>query len=255
MADPTTELAREFLEFNNYIVKKETKFHKNKELEGTPGDIDIIAISPKGVDLGEFKLKKIVVAEVKSWDVTTKEQFNNIYDDKFYFINKENIGWKQLKKYISSKKFDRVLFCGGTTHEVYKHAEKNGVRIITSGFIIKYFCDYYTEDFKDTYYPEAYNFDLIRAIINYLNESHGFKDQLTLKDFVWIDTYKNSRYTTKFNKRNSKFMADFLNYDYEQLRELIKEDPEWYFEESLKLIERNKKQKIIKKVERYFKNK
>ena len=45
MSDPTTELAREFLEFKNYIVKKETKFYKNRKIKGTLGDIDIIAVS------------------------------------------------------------------------------------------------------------------------------------------------------------------------------------------------------------------
>lgn len=48
MADPTTELAKELLEFHDYLVRKETKFYKSRKLKGTASDIDIIAISPKG---------------------------------------------------------------------------------------------------------------------------------------------------------------------------------------------------------------
>ncbi|MBI4452479.1 hypothetical protein HY637_03555 [Candidatus Woesearchaeota archaeon] len=255
MADPATELAREFLEFNKYIVIKQTKFHKNKKLKGTPGDIDIIAISPKKCKLEGFTLKGIVVAEVKNWNVKTKAHFNDIYSDKFKFINNDKIGWKQLKKYISSKKFDRVLFCGATTNAVYKYAEKKGVRIITSGFIIKYFCKHYTKYRKKTYYSEAYNFSLIRTIMNHLNKFGTFKDKLTLKDFVWINHEEDAKYTNQFNERNGKFMADFLFYDEEQLRKLIEDKSEWFFNESLKTFKKGKKQQIIRKVEKYFKNK
>ena len=49
MAEITTELAKEFLEVNDYSVRKDTKVHKKtRQRSGepyqTPGDIDIIAI-------------------------------------------------------------------------------------------------------------------------------------------------------------------------------------------------------------------
>jgi len=255
MADPTTELAKEFLEFQGYIVKKESKFIKNKELKGTAGDIDIIAISSKGVDLGEFKLKREIVAEVKSWKVMTKEQFNEIYDDKFKYINNYKISWRQeqLKKYFSSKKFDRILFCGATTDEVYEYALKKGVRIITSGFIIKKLCDIFTESGKRTYYPEAYNFDLIRTIIDYLLHSHKFKDKLTLKDFIWIKPDEEPQYRNKFNKLNGEFMADFLYYDNENLISLMREDPEWFLNEILNIWEKKNKKQLIKRLQKKLK--
>ncbi len=248
MSDPTTELAREFLEFNNYIVKKETKFHKNKKLKGTAGDIDIIAVSPRGVDLGELRLKKNIVAEVKNWEVLDKENFDGIYDDKFKFIDNYNISWKQIKKYITSKRFDRVLFCLATTQKVYDYAyKKYGVKIITAGFIIKQFCKFYKDKGKFTYYPEAYNFSMIRAIMYYLYSSHKFKDQLTLKDLIWIDPVEDTQYRNKFNRLNGKFMAKFLYYDDENLKALMKDDPTWFLGKILELWT-HKNKKYLKKV-------
>jgi len=241
MSDPTTELSREFLEFNNYIVKKETKFYKNPELKGTPGDIDILAVSSSDTKFREFKLNKNIVAEVKNWPVMTKKSFKEIYDDKFKFINNEKIGWKQLKHYISEKNFDRILFCFGTTREVYEYALYDyKVRIITTGFIIKKFCEIYSNDFSDTYYPEAYQFSLIRSVMKYLYDSHRFKDKLLLKDLVAIDPENEPRYCNHFNNRNSEFMADFLYFDNDRLIELMKKEPEWFYKESGKLITKNK---------------
>jgi len=69
MADPTTELAREFLEFNNYLVRKETKFYKNKDLKGTASDIDIT--TTRAINARELGLKKDIVAEAKNWKLRT----------------------------------------------------------------------------------------------------------------------------------------------------------------------------------------
>ena len=87
MADPTTELAKEFLEFNDYLVRKETKFQKNKNLQGTPSDIDIIATRPTRKQLGEFELRENIVGEAKNWTIDAKEILDEVYSDKFRFID------------------------------------------------------------------------------------------------------------------------------------------------------------------------
>ena len=66
MADPTTELAREFLEFNNYLVRKETKFYRNKGQTGTASDIDIIATSPRGMKKGSLRLGRNIARATAS---------------------------------------------------------------------------------------------------------------------------------------------------------------------------------------------
>lgn len=68
MADPVTELAKVFLECEGYVVRKETKFHRNRVAEGTASDIDIVAIGQKGIAVDGVKLKESMVAEVKSWE-------------------------------------------------------------------------------------------------------------------------------------------------------------------------------------------
>ncbi len=213
MADPTTELAREFLEFNNYLVRKETKFQRTKKLEGTPSDIDIIAISPKGIKVDELELKENTIAEVKNWQVTAKETLDDIYRDKFKFIDiQPKISWKQLKKYLPSRSFDKVIFCLATTEEVYKYAlEKYGIKIITTGFIIKHITRLFKESPRRwTYYPEQYNYNIVRSIMYYLYNCYKWKDKLTLEDLVWIEPKKEPRYRNNFVELNSKILEDFV---------------------------------------------
>jgi len=240
MADPTTELAREFLEFNDYLVRKETKFQRKKKLEGTPSDIDIIAISPRGIKVDELELKENIIAEVKNWQVTTKETLDDIYEDKFRFMDVQpEISWKQLKKCIPSKRFDKVIFCLATTEEVYKYAlEKYGIKIITTGFIIKHIARFFKESpRKWTYYPEQYNYNIIRSIMYYLYNCYKWKDKLTLEDLVWIDPKEEPRYRNHFVELNSKLLEEFVYYQSsgEVLSNLIsrlaKECPEWFKKE------------------------
>jgi hypothetical protein len=105
MADPTTELAKEFLEFNDYLVRKETKFQKNKKLQGTPSDIDIIATRPTGKKLGELELRENIIGEAKNWIIDTKDDLDDVYSDKFRFIDSyPEESWRQLRKWVWSKK-------------------------------------------------------------------------------------------------------------------------------------------------------
>lgn len=235
MADPTTELAKEFLEFNDYLVRKETKFYKNKELKGTPSDIDIIATRPERKS-SELGLKANVVAEVKNWEITTKKQLVAIYKDKFKYIDDFEISWKQLRKYISSKRFDRVIFCLATKGDVYDYAlEKYGIKIITSGFIIKQISKLFKESERRwTYYPEWYNYNIIKAIMYYLYSSYKWKDKLTLEDLVWIDPVEEPRYRNRFVEVNSKFLEEFVYHQSDGkvlinlINRLSKENPDWF---------------------------
>ena len=206
MGDAITGLAREFLEFNYYFVKEfvvlDEDSYIQKGFEGV-AIVDVIATSLKGADFGEFKLGKEVVAGVKNWNFNDKRQVDQMYEAKLKLVDKFDISWKDLNKWISSKKFDKVLFCSAATTEVCDYAlKKYGIRIITTGFIIKQFCkmikDTKAREGKDfifiegvkqvqihaAYYPDAVNYGRISAIIDYLNSPHKYKDKLAAEDFL-----------------------------------------------------------------------
>lgn len=89
MADPTTELAKEFLEFHDYLVRKETKFFQSRKLKGTASDIDIIAIRPRKTKIGDLELEANIIAEVKNWQIMKEDTLDGIYEKKFEFIDKK----------------------------------------------------------------------------------------------------------------------------------------------------------------------
>lgn len=243
MADPTTELAREFLEFNHYLVRKETKFYRNKELRGTPSDIDIVATSPRGVKIGGIELRRNIVAEVKNWQIMRNEALDNIYENKFRHIDDPEISWPQLRKYISSKIFDKVVFCLATTEEVNDYAAtKYETKIITTGFIIKQIARFFKDSPRRwTYYPEWYNYNIIKSIMYYLFNSHmkggRWKDKLTLEDLVWIDPEVDPQYRNRFVEGNSKFLQDFVYHQTSGevfsnlVRRFAKDYPKWFRDE------------------------
>lgn len=218
MADPTTELAREFLEFNNYLVRKEVKFFQNKKLEGTPSDIDIIATSPKGISIDGLELKKNVVVEVKSWQIMQKITVDEIYKDKFRYIDNPQISWKQLRKLIPNRTYDKVLFCLATTEEVFDYAKATyDIKIVTTGFMIKHIARFFIESPRRwTYYPEWFNYNILKSIMFYLFNSYmgnaRWKDKLNLEDLVWIDPDLDPRYRNQFIEGNAKFFEDFVYY-------------------------------------------
>lgn len=205
MADPTTELAKEFLEVYGYCIRKVTKFVKNKKLKGTPSDIDIIAVKSKKTNFIKLVLDKQIIAEVKNWPVYDKQTFDHIYDDKFKYINNHDISRSQLKDYFSSSKFDRILFCHSTTPEIFNYAFKKKVKIITSGFIIKQLINFDKKQKKDSFYPEWYNLSLINTLLDYLVHSYEFNDKLLLEDLIDIDFKKNPRILKKFYNLNLKY--------------------------------------------------
>lgn len=212
MADPTTELAREFLEFNNYAVRKETKFFKNRQNVGTASDIDIIAVSPKDSVVDGIKLSRNIVAEVKNWEVWDKDAVDRIYRGKFKHVNDPKISGKQLRRYFNGRRFDRIIFCLGTTKNTSEYAWKEyGIKIITTGFIIKQMANFFKKSKRNwSYYPEWYNYNLVKSIMHYLSYSHSFKDKLILEDLVWIDPKKDTRFRNKFVKNNAQFFEEFV---------------------------------------------
>ncbi len=240
MADPTTELAKEFLEFNNYLVRKETKFYKNKQMKGTASDIDIIATNPRGIKIGDLELKANIIAEVKSWAILKRKTLDRIYKDKFKHIDNPAISWRQLRKYIPSKIFDKLVFCLATTEDVYQYAMKTyEIKILTTGFIIKQIARFFKDSPRNwTYYPEWYNYNIIKSIMYYLFNSHmrrgNLKDKLALEDIVWIDPKKEGRYRNRFVEGNSTFLEDLIYFQTsgEAFSNLIKrfaeEYPSWF---------------------------
>jgi hypothetical protein len=219
MADPTTELTKEFLEMNNYLVRKETKFQnkaKGNKLSGTCSDIDIIASSPKGIQEKELQLSGIIIGEVKHWAILKKATVDYIYKKKFRFIDKKpKLAWQQLKKWIPSKDYDRVIFCKATTQEVYDYAlKKYTIKIVTIGIMIKMIARFFKESNRNwTYYPERYNYNVIKNIMNYLYECYKWKDKLTLADLVWINPKDEKRWRNRFVETNAKFFEDFIFYE------------------------------------------
>ena len=142
MADPTTELTKEFLEINNYLVRKETKFQnkvKNNDLFGTCSDIDILAISQFGIQTANFQLSKVIIGEVKNYSIMGNKEVDSIYDTKFYFFDSEpKFAWAQLRDLIPKKEHDKVIFCRATSQQVYDYAlKKYNIKIVTVGLMIK----------------------------------------------------------------------------------------------------------------------
>lgn len=241
MADPMTELAKEFLEIHNYIVRKETKFYKkmkNGKPFQTASDIDIIAIRPKPTKINDIKFGKNIIGECKNAEIVSREKLREIYNGKFRHIENPRISSAQLKKYLSGKSFDKIIFCQATTDDVYKYAlKKYGIRIITSGFIINSLINYVkTSDRNWSYYPEWYHYNTIRTIMLYLYYTK-YKDNLTLEDLVWIDPKKNKQYRNGFVELNAKFLEEFVyretSYDIIKnlIKRLSKEYPRWFREQ------------------------
>jgi len=226
MADPTTELASEFLELNNYLVRTETKFYKNKEEKGTASDIDIIATAPQGVKLDNIELNENIIAEAKNWEVVSKKTLDQIYKRKFRYVDKDEISWPQLRKYISTKSFDKVLFCLATTEDVCTYAQrKYGIKIVTTGFMIKQIAIFFKNSPRNwSYYPEWYNYNIIKGIMHYLFSADRFKDKLLLSDLVWINVEEEPKYRNRFVEANAKFFEDFIYHqtDGEVFANLIK---------------------------------
>jgi hypothetical protein len=236
MADPTTELAKEFLEMNDYLVRKETKFQKSKKLQGTPSDIDIVAISPKGIQKDGLQLSENIIGEVKNWRIEDKDTLDDIYEDKFKFIDAQpKAAWKQLRKLIPSKRYDKVIFCLATTQQVYDYAwKKYGIKIVTTGLMIKLMTKFFKEsERKWTFYPERYNYNTIRSIMHYLYQCYKWKDKLTLEDLVWIDPEAEPRYRNQFVEMNSKFLEDLVYFQSSCLvltnliNRAANDDPQW----------------------------
>jgi hypothetical protein len=213
LADPTTELAKEFLEFNDYLVRKETKFQKNKKLQGTPSDIDIIATRPTSKKIGELELSGNIIGEVKNWTIDTEDLLDDVYDDKFRFIDTyPEESWKQLRKWLWSEKFDRIIFCFATTEGVFNKAlGKYNIKMITAGFMIKNLAAFFKESKRSrSYFPEQYNYNTVRTIMHYLYSCHRWKDKLTLEDLVWIDPEEEPRYRNSFVEINSQILEDLI---------------------------------------------
>lgn len=237
MADPTTQLAKEFLEFRNYSVRLLTKFYKNKRDKGTPGDIDIIATSPKGTRIGNLHLKPNIVAEVKNYEILRESTLKWIYDEKFAPIDDPQISARQLRNYISGTSFDRILFCLATTEDLARYARENlGIKVITTSLMIKELAQFFRRSKRNwTYYPESYNYNVVKSIMFHLYSSYRFKDPLLLEDLVWINPKSRGDrfYLNRFVEENSSFLEDFIyqNLGGKTLSNLIqramRDDPSW----------------------------
>lgn len=249
MADPTTELTKEFLEINNYLVRKETKFQnkvKDADLFGTCSDIDILAISQLGIQRADFQLSKIIIGEVKNYSITSNKKVDSIYDKKFHFFDsRPKFAWAQLRDLIPKKEHDKVIFCRATSQQVYDYAlKKYNIKIVTVGLMIKLIAEFFKHSDRNwTYYPERYHYNVIKNIMNYLYECYKWKDKLTLSDLVWIDPKEEPRWRNRFLETNAKFFEDFVYYQTsgDILEKIIKRTAEEYPPFLKRTLKKNKK--------------
>jgi hypothetical protein len=258
MAEPMTELAKEFLEMNNFIVRKETKFFKEgmyyNETHGTAGDIDIIAVRKDNLKFENEVIKNQIVAEVKSFDLSNMTQLKEVYEDKFKFIENSS-NWNQLTHFFSSKKFDRIIFCFSVSNGMREKAKKYKIKIITAGQIIKHFFKIRSKDpGKWTHYPEWYNFFLIRAVHNYVNNPNYYDDKLLLKDILDIEPMGDSYGRNRFNEYNGEIMGDFIYYDEIVIEKMMKCSPEWFLDTALRVCKEKNKAYLVKKIKKTLEN-
>lgn len=213
MADPMTELAKEFLELNNYLVRKDTKFYKKKNQEGTAGDVDIIATRPNRLVLGDREFGSNIVGEAKQGVYDKESEIDYVYEDKFKCIDNSEICRPQLERYLPEWKFDRVLFCFAARKRACDYAwNEYKLKVVTAGFIIKQFAHHFNAKSEKswTYYPEWYNYSLIRIIMSDLEPSEKFTDQLMLEDFVSLDPVKNPNLRNRFVDINQNLFREFV---------------------------------------------
>ena len=164
------------------------------------------------VAFNEFSLGKNVVGEAKNWEVERRSTLDWIYRNKFRFIDNSGISRPQLRTFFKSRSFDKVLFCLATTDDVFEYAQsKYGIKVMSAGFMIKQMIKFFrSSDHNFTYYPEWYNYNMLKTVMQYLY-TMNWRDKLTLEELVCIDPRTDSRYRNHFMKTNSKFITDLIS--------------------------------------------
>lgn len=216
IAEPRTLLIKEYLELNDYFVRVDCKFYKklrrrrHKKAKGyqTPSDIDIIA-TKKG--------KRPIVAEVKGGlEIKSKKEINELYNNKFKHVDNTKIGWIQLRKFLKTKKFRRIVYCfalkpkkGVAQEELLKYAKKKyKLEIIPLSEVLIDFFDFCYKKGKWTYYSDYPNINLIRLIMEQLTfpDYYAFKGRkLKIYDLLSDQTLYRIK---KIMEHNKDFLRD-----------------------------------------------
>ncbi len=83
-----------------------------------------------------------------------------------------------MKELMPTRKFDRVIFCFATNQSTYDYAlNKYGIKMITTGQMIKSIASAVKTCGNFTYYPERYNYHVIRSLMQYLYKCSLYKDE------------------------------------------------------------------------------
>lgn len=217
MPDAMTQLAKEFLELNHYIVSTNIKIPKSKNQ--TESDVDIIASSNKGSKTlaDEFDLKyKTIIGEVKNYSISSGKTLTEVYYSKFKHVEENPFSRNRIKEYVRlSHKFDKVLFCKDIKPSVLKYAKKHKIKIITAVQMISYMARHYkgliTNNAKrsHTYYPEWYNYNTLRILMDALADPSYYRDRLHLKDLVLLDFDTQGSTRSGFIHQNQSFLEGF----------------------------------------------
>jgi len=242
-----TQLAKEFLRIQGFVVDINTKIpKKGRGNKSTDSDVDIIAyrykteaLEPETEDCFKtFKLNNCVVGEVKSFDAY-KGTVKEVRDHKFGKWNGKNI-----KHRINYNVNDRVLFCRNASKTAKEFAENNDIKIITAAEIINAMGYRITNKHKKrhTYDPELPIYSALRDVMYFLSENQGKKRKKSnemLSDKIFNDLLLDKK---GFLKKNSKELWDLI-YSSNMMWEIIfnemakkSEDRRWLAGKVLNLL-------------------
>jgi len=213
MTDAMVQLAKEFLEVHGYTVSTSVKMPLKGKNGRTESDVDIVAHRYKKPFKGKTYDKLLnsdyIIAEVKgTLHGIPKEYFNEIYKKKF-----NNWDKKSLRRYAPLSKTQKILFCSHTTKEVIDEAEKDDINIVTAAHMLKALSNIIKKkkNKRYTYYTEWPIYSSLRELIYLLNgPQKEYKDNLLLKDLLWIAEPKHARDRNKFIDQNRKTLVKIL---------------------------------------------
>jgi hypothetical protein len=124
MPEYYVSLVKEYLELQDFVVRTETKYKKNRGW----GDIDILAVKIKGNEV------ELIVGEVKA-NYQNEKEIQKINEDKF-----ENSQVKQkLENLFGSTKYKKCLYCWSWESKHKEFAESLGIIPVSFEEITDYF--------------------------------------------------------------------------------------------------------------------
>ena len=218
MEEPMTQLVKEFLEVNDYLVRVNTKIDKGQR---TMSDIDILAHRIKTKRKIQYiPLNDSIIGEVKNYRIIKKGTwgFENIYKKAFeVFEHEENVNI--MGHIVPIKDAERVLFCFSATTDTLETAEIKKITIISASYMVKNLIGHINSNLKENknswaYYPGWPIYSFLRHLIDLLSTTNTYagKDRLLIENLIFenvrdnIENHKTKKSEKEFINRNSKFL-------------------------------------------------